>query len=91
MISQLFPFIVNVFTFAIDTFWRLIGAVGSRRIWLYAMYMVLSYRFILRPIFGWNNNFAGSDQASVVYRNSGNGKFSPRNRRSTGGKFLKKG
>lgn len=60
MISQIFPYIVNVFKFAIDTFWRLIGSVGSRRIWLYSMYMVLSYRFILRPVFGWAS---GSDKA----------------------------
>lgn len=52
MIAQVFPFIVNVFKFCIDTFWSLIGAVGSRRVWLYAMYMLLSYRFILRPVFG---------------------------------------
>lgn len=60
MVSQLFPYITQVFTFAIDVFWRLIGACGSRRIWLYAMYMVLSYRFILRPVFGWAS---GSDRA----------------------------
>lgn len=62
MITQVFPFVVNVFKFAVDTFWRLIGAVGSRRIWLYAIYMVLSYRFILRPVFGWASS-AGSDRA----------------------------
>lgn len=62
MVSQLFPYITQVFTFAIDVFWRLIGACGTRRIWLYAMYMVLSYRFILRPVFGWASS-AGSDKA----------------------------
>jgi len=62
MVTQIFPYVVNVFTFAIDTFWSLIGAVGSRRIWLYAMYMLLSYRFILRPIFGWASA-SGSDYA----------------------------
>lgn len=62
MVTQLFPYIVNVFTFAIDAFWAVIGACGSRRIWLYAMYMVLTYRFFLRPVFGWANK-AGSDYA----------------------------
>lgn len=62
MVTQIFPYIVNVFTFAINTFWSIIGACGSRRVWLYAMYMVLSYRFILRPVFGWAKE-AGSDYA----------------------------
>lgn len=61
MVTQLFPFVVNVFTFALNTFWAVIGAVGSRRIWLYAFYMYLSYRFFLRPVFGWASS--GSDKA----------------------------
>lgn len=62
MVTEIFPYVVNVFTFATETFWSIIGAVGSRRIWLYAMYMLLSYKFILRPIFGWAST-AGSDYA----------------------------
>lgn len=63
MVSQLFPFVVNVFTFAVNTFWSLLGAIGSQNIWLYAIYMLLSYRFILRPVFGWASS-AGSDRAN---------------------------
>ena len=63
MVTQLFPYVVNVFSFAADTFWSLLGAIGSQNIWLYVVYMLLSYRFILRPVFGWANS-AGSDRAN---------------------------
>lgn len=52
MVSQLLPQVAFCYTSLIDMFWELIGACGSRRIWLYAMYMILTYRFILRPLYG---------------------------------------
>lgn len=63
MIAELFPHVTNLFTGIVAWFWTLLGSVGSRRIWLYTMYMLLSYRFILRPIFG-GAGFAGSDKAN---------------------------
>lgn len=61
MVSQIIPYVTQVFVFCMNMFWNLIGAIGSRRIWLYAMYMYLSYRFFLRPIFGWVGP-SGSDK-----------------------------
>lgn len=62
MVTQLFPYVTQVFTFSIDVFWRLLTRVGSQRIWLYSLYIYLSYRFFLRPIFGWAGS-SGSDFA----------------------------
>ena len=62
MFNQIFPYVANVFTFALDTFSRLLNAMGAFRIWLYVIYVLLSYRFILRPVFGWASS-SGSDRA----------------------------
>lgn len=62
MVTQIFPFITQIFTFCIDAFWRLITAVGSQRIWLYCIYILLSFRFFLRPFFG-QARHSGSDEA----------------------------
>ena len=63
MINQIFPVVSDVFVFAIDTFYEMLNAMGAFRLWLYVIYMFLSYRFILRPIFGWASS-AGSDRAN---------------------------
>ena len=62
MFSEIFLGVVEVFISVGNYFWSVLDATGAINIYRYVIYMVLSFRFILRPIFGWASS-VGSDRA----------------------------
>lgn len=61
--SQVLPAVANVITQCSAWFLQVLNAVDGLAVWMTAVLVVLSYKFLLRPLFG----SAGSDIARKSY------------------------
>lgn len=63
MVGVIIPYVASIFYNVAEAFYAMLLATGAQTLWLRVIIMLLSYRFILRPIFGWASS-AGSDYAN---------------------------
>lgn len=62
LILESLNIILNAITVAFGWFLELYDAAGALGIWQFCIFVFLTYRFILAPIFG---HTAGSDRAAI--------------------------